>query len=854
MAFNGTKNFPGNQIVSTLEKYGVAFGRNINAGTGHNETVYNLTNVPVDKPGLLDTCLLILHDWSDYILLEEKEIDSERGVIIEEWRTRRDAAFRMQQKFLPVLLKGSKYEERDVIGDLDVIKNFSYKTLSDFYYMWYRTDLQAIAVAGDFDVDEMEKKIINTFSHIKPVENPIPRPFFEVPSHTEPLYVLATDKEAEQTQISIYIKHKDIDQANKNLGYMRDQIVISLMNSALSARIEELLQKGTPPFIAGGIGYSGLVRGYNAFFLSASCKPEGEQTALEAIWREAERVRRFGFTTGELERVKADYITSFENYYKEKDKIPNDSYISVMQDYFLTGEPMNSIDFENEFIKEIMPGITVMDLNQKFRALMTTENRVVIITGPEGEGINHLTEDQVHDIIAGVNSSKVDPYIDAAIAEDLIEGELPGGKIISTKQLSNFEAVEWTLSNNTKVIYREAEYEKDNVSLTAYSFGGTSVYENDLLPSASLLPAIIEAYGTGDFDNITLQKMLSGKQASLSISLTELSEGFSGSSTPKDFETMLQLLYLKFEKPRFDKEAHETLIARLAAFVQSMGSNPSRIMQDSLSMILSSNSPRTLLLSPGLIEAVSFDDIISIYKDRYKNASEFTFFIVGSIDEETVKPLVEKYIGSLTSEPRKDNWVDRKVRHPKGLTTKSIELPLTVPKATVFISYSGEMKYNSRNNLGLKVIQNILEMVYTEKVREEEGGTYGVSMNITSQLRPYQGASSLITFDCDPERADDLSKIIVNEISNLINTGPDNEKFSKAIQNLIKNREESKLHNQYWSNALYAYYYTGIDNNDPANYEDILKELTPSDVQKLAKQFFGKANTARIIFRPEDKN
>ena len=854
MAFNGTKNFPGKGIISSLEKHGVAFGRNINAGTGHNETVYNLSDVPVDKPGLLDTCLLILHDWSDYLLLDEKEIDSERGVIIEEWRTRRDAAFRMQQQFLPVLLKGSKYEDRDIIGDLDVIRNFSYKTLSDFYYMWYRTDLQAIAVAGDFDVDEMEKKIKATFSHIKPVGNPTPRPFFEVPSHTEPLYVLAADKEAEQTQISIYIKHPDVKPENKNLGYMRDQIVISLMNSAISARIQELLQTGTPPFIAGGIGFSGLVRGYNAFFLSASCKPEGEKTALEAIWREAERIRRFGFTPGELERMKADYQTSFDNYYKQKDKIPNDSYISVMQDFFLTGEPMNSLDFENDFVKEILPGITVMDLNQKFRSLMTTQNRVIIITGPEGEGITHLTETEVLNIIDEVNASKVEPYIDAAIAGSLIEEDLPGGKIVSTKPLTQFDAVEWTLSNNTKVIYRKAEYEKDNVSLTAYSFGGTSVYDSDLLPSASLLPALIETYGTGDFDNIMLQKMLSGKQATLSVTLSELSEGFSGSSTPKDFETMLQLLYLKFEKPRFDEGAHNTLMSRLSAYLQSMGNNPSRIMQDSLSMILSSNSPRTILLNPEILDQVSFDEIVTIYNDRYKNASEFTFFIVGSIDEETVKPLVEKYIGSLSSEPRNENWIDRKVRHPKGVVTKSIELPLAVPKASVFISYAGEMKYNSHNNLGLKVIQNILEMVYTEKVREDEGGTYGVSMNITSQLRPYQGASSLITFDCDPERADALAKIITDEIGNLMKTGPDSEKFNKAIQNLIKNREESKLHNKYWSNAIYAYYYTGIDNNDPANYEAILNDLTPGDIRKLAKQFFGKANTAKIIFRPEEKN
>jgi zinc protease len=854
MAFNGTKNFPGKGIISTLEKHGVAFGRNINAYTAHDETVYNLSDVPVDKPGLIDTCLLILHDWSDFLLLEEKEIDAERGVITEEWRTRRNAQFRIQNKFLPVLLSGSKYAVRDVIGDLDVIKNFSYQTLRDFYHMWYRTDLQAIAVAGDIDVEEMEKKIIATFSKIKPVANPPARPVFEVPKHSETLYVLATDPEAPQSQISIYIKHDDIKPADMNQGYMRDQVIVSLMNSIISTRIQELLQKGNPPFIAGNIGFGGLVRGYNAFSIMAVTTPEGEKTALEAIYREAERIRRFGFAAGEIERAKAKYLTSFESYYKEKDKIPNESYISVMQEFFLTGEPMNSIDFEYEFINQVLPGITAMDLNQKFRSLMTSENRVIIITGPEGEGISHLTEDEVHEIIRSVTASSVEPYVDAALAANLIEEELPGGTIIKTTPITQFDAVEWTLSNNARVIYRKADYEKDNVTLSAYSFGGTSVYENDRLTSASFLPLVINAYGTGDFDATTLQKMLSGKKASLGITLGELTEGFSGTSTPRDFETMLELLWLKFEKPRFDKEAHDAIMSRYSAFLESMGKDPSKIMQDSLSMILTSYSPRTIILNSDLIEKISFEEIEKIYNDRYINAGEFTFFIVGNIEEETVKPLVEKYIGSLSSEPREEMWVDRKVRHPEGTVSKSINIPLTVPKASVYISFSEEMKYNSENNLGLKVIQGILEMVYTEKVREDEGGTYGVSLRISSQLRPYQNASALIMFDCDPQRADDLAKIIHSEIDNLISNGPDQEKFSKAIQNLLKNREESKLHNQYWSNSLYAWYYTGIDNNDPANYENILNGLTPKDIRKLAKKFFSKANKAQIIFRPEDMN
>lgn len=854
MAFNGTKNFPGKGIISTLEKHGVAFGRNINAYTAHDETVYNLSDVPVDKPGLIDTCLLILHDWSDFILLEEKEIDSERGVITEEWRTRRNAAFRIQNKFLPVLLSGSKYAVRDVIGDLEVINNFSYQTLRDFYHKWYRTDLQAIAVAGDFDVDEMEKKIIATFSKIRPVENAPVRPVFEVPAHSEPLYVLAADREATQSQISIYIKHPDVKAADKNLGYMRDQIITSLMNSMISTRIQELLQKGNPPFIAGTIGFSGLIRGYNTFYMSATCRPEGEATALDAIYREAERIRRFGFTAGEIERAKADYLTTFESYYKQKDKIPNESYISVMQKFFLTGEPMNSIDFEFEFINEALPGISTRDLNQKFRSLMTTENRVIVITGPEGEGITHLTEAEVHDIIGKVTASQVEPYVDAAIAENLIEEELPGGSVVKTVPVNQFGATEWTLSNGAKVIYRKADYEKDNVALSAYSFGGTSLYETEKLTSASFLPLVIDMYGVGDFDATTLQKMLSGKKASMSITLGELTEGFSGSSTPKDFETMLQLLYLRFEKPRFDQEAHDAIMSRYAAFLASMGNDPSKIMQDSLSMILTSYNPRTMLLNPEVIEKVSFEEITAIYQDRYRNAGEFTFVIVGNIEESEAKPLVEKYIGSLTSEPRTENWIDRKVRHPKGEITKSINIPLAVPKASVYISYSGEMKYNSANNLGLKVIQGILEMVYTEKVREDEGGTYGVSMSISSQLRPYENASALIMFDCDPARADDLSKIIHNEIDAMVANGPDSEKFSKAIQNLLKNREESKLHNRYWSSAIYSWYYTGIDNNNPANYEDILNELKPSDIKKLAKKFFGKANTVQIIFRPEDMN
>lgn len=853
MAFNGTLHFPGKGIISTLEKHGVAFGSNINASTGQDETVYNLSDVPVDPPGLLDTCLLALYDWSDFISLTNKEIDSERPVITEEWRTRRDAGFRMREKYMPVILKGSKYAVRDIIGDLDVINNFSYNTLKEFYYEWYRPDLQAIAVVGDFDINEMEGKIKSLFSQLKTFENPPVRPVFDVPLHKETLYVCATDKEASQTSLNVFIIRKGTDPANKNLGYMRDQLVVRLMNMMIGTRINDLLQKGNPPFITGSIAFSGIVRGYDVLSISAASNPNQESTALQAIYTEAERIRRTGFENSELERAKANLMTSYDSYYKQKDKIPNDSYISNIQAYFLTHEPSPSVDFEYDFVKNIIPSVSAEEISALFKSLMVEENRVIAVIGPEDKSIKHLSESETKEIIKKVQSSEISVYQDFKTGNSLINESLPGSKVVKTTELKQFGAIEWTLANNTKVIFKRVDYEKDNVILSAYSPGGSSLYEVDMLASAGMLPAIIDTYGIGDFDNVTLQKMLSGKKANASINLSEITEGISGSSTPKDFVTMMQLLWLRFEKPRFDAEAHNAIMSRYVAFITSMAKDPSKIMQDSVSLFLTDYNQRTSVMNPEFLQRVDFEKIKKIYTERFSNASDFVFFIAGNISEDTVKPLVEKYIGSIKSFPGRENWIDRKVMPPKGKFIKDVLIPLAVPKATVFISHNAQLKYNSVNNVTLKVIQGILDLVFTEKVREEAGGTYGVSLNIGSQKYPVQQATGLIMFDCDPAKANDLKAIIYRELNKLITSGPSQENLDKTISNLLKNREESKLHNSYWSNALYSYYFTGIDVNDPKNYEEILKKLTINDVKKVASLFFSKADLADIVFRPKSE-
>jgi zinc protease len=615
-------------LISLLEKHGVAFGDNINAYTGQDETVYNLSDIPVEPPGLIDTCLLAMFDWSQFVSLTEKEIEAEKPVITEEWRTRRNAGFRLSKQFLTVLFKGSKYAERDVIGDLEVIKNFSNNTLWQFYTDWHRTDLQAIAVVGDVDVKDIERKIRKLFSQLKRVDSPLPRPVFDIPAHKETLYVLATDKEAVQSTVDIYIIHRAADPLKKNLGYMREQLLIRLMNNMMNIRISDLLQKGTPPFISGSVEYSEIVRGYNAFNISAVARPGEDNRALAAIYTEAERTRRSGFTTGELERVKASLMTSYDNIYKQKDKIPNDKYINEIENYFLTNEPLPSLDYEYDFVKNTIPTVTSDEISSLYKVLMAEDNRVIVITGPEDRNIKHLSEAEARETIIKVKSSEISSYQDVNTDQPLISDNLPGSKVIRTNNLKQFDAVEWTLGNNARVVYKKVDYEKDNIILSAFSPGGTSLYNQDMLPSATMLPAIIGTYGIGDFENVTFQKMMSGKKATANINLGELTEGISGSSTPEDFETMMQLLYLRFEKPRFDREAHDAIMSRYESYVANMSKDPSKIMQDSVSLWLTNYNPRTMIMNNEFLRLVEFEKIRKVYNERFRNASDFVFLIV----------------------------------------------------------------------------------------------------------------------------------------------------------------------------------------------------------------------------------
>jgi len=852
MAFNGTERFPDKAILNKLARHGVAFGSNINAYTSWDETVYNLSNVPVDKPGLVDTCLTILADWSDFITLDEEEIDLERGVIIEEWRGRNNANMRMTKKLFPVMFEGSKYAVRDIIGDTLILKTFSHDTLRSFYHDWYRTDLQAIAVVGDVNVDEVEAAIKKIFSSIPAVENPKPRINFTVPPQKGTRYVLATDPEAPGTSVNLFIMDEKTDDRPRDLAYMRDMYVTDIMNSMMGTRISELLQKGTPPFIAASVSYGGFVpRNYNVLSVAAQARDNEEAKAFEAVLTEMERARRHGFTQGELERAKSTMLVNYESAWKQKDKITNDTYADDIQSHFLTGEPLPAIDFEFDFFRKILPQISLDDVNRKFSSIVRDDNRIILISGPEG--VDHLNQEEALALVSKVGTADIKPYDDVTGGTELIRSPMPGSAVITSVALPQFGAVEWTLANGAKVVYRKTDYEKDNVTVTGYAFGGASLFADSLIPSLSVFPAVIAMYGAGEFDNVALQKMLAGKKASVTLGLQETMQSVSGTSTPGDFETMMQLLYLRIAKPNFNREAYDAIVGRYISMVTAMQKDPNKMMSDSLTLNLTGYNPRTFVMTPESMKLIRFEDVNYIYRNAFDDASSFTFFIVGNIDEATARTMSEKYIGSLPSIRAGESWTDRGVRQPEGKVIKEIQIPLTTPKATVVMSHTAKTKYTPENNLSMEVLKGILDLVYTEKVREDEGGTYSVSVNANTQLRPVSKSVLLVAFECDPARASDLKAIIYKELNEIAKNGPSQVNLDKAVSNMIKKREEALPHNNYWAGTIRNYYVTGINSDDPLNFTEILNKMTTKDIRKTVGKYLKKADLLEIVFVPEKK-
>ena len=851
MAFNGTKNYPDKGILDYLESYGVTFGRNINAYTNTNETVYNLSNVPTQKQVVLDSALLVLHDWTQFISLLPAEIDKERGVIREEWRTRHSGQMRVYLESRKLIYQGSKYAVRDVIGDTNVIDHFDYQTIRDFYHNWYRTNLQAIAIVGDFDPDAMVAKIKEMFKDVKPVDNPKSRYYPEIPDNDKQIVGIITDPEAAGLQFNLCFKVKGLKPEEKDLNYFRRSLLSNLYSSMLGDRYNELLQKGNPPFVAGGAYYYSDEPKLDVYRLIANLNEQNIEGGIEALLTENERVLRYGFVQSELDRAKTNMLSNYEKAYNERTKQRNDALVDGIKGNFLTNEPLMGIEAEYDLVKKLIPEITLKDVNTLAPLWNTDKNRVFFISGPQKEGLVYPSNETILGIYDKVKSKNIEPYKDNVSDKPLITKEPVAGKVVSEKQLPALEATEWTLSNGARVVIKQTNFKDDEILLSAYSRGGVSLYPAGDIPSASQSAEFSGVFGLGDYDAIALQKLLTGKVVKLSPSIGDLSEGFHGSSSKKDFETLLQLQYLMFEQPRFDQEAFDALKQRYAAYVANLGGDVNKAFSDSFQLITTNYNQRTWLFNPKYVDAYNFETMKKVYTERFIDASDFVFVLVGNINPSDAKPLVEKYLGSIKSINRKENWIDNHVDYPAKDTRKSFELPMKTAKTTIFINLHGDLAFTKQNRIYASVLEQLLDKKYTEIIREQEGGTYGVSVDASVGHYPKEEFALNIEFDTDPAKAEKLKSIVYGQIENLYKSGIDSVDLEEARENLIKVKQENLRKNEYWLSSIVSHY---ADNEDPMNlndFEKFVKAITIKDIQQFANMILPKTGKVEVVMEPK---
>ena len=852
MCFNGTTNFPGKGIINWLETIGVRFGENLNAYTSIEETVYNIDNVPVIRDGIVDSCLLILHDWANDLTLAEAEIDNERGVIHEEWRTGQGAMMRMYEQALPKAMAGSKYGHRLPIGTIEVIDNFPYQALRDYYEAWYRPDQQGIIVVGDIDVDKVEAKIKELFSPIPMPANAPERKYEPVPDNKEPIVTIAKDKEQPSTMIYLWHKHPATpNEAKGNIGYLVQNYLFSMISSMMHARLEELRQGANPPFIYAASGDSDflMAKTTEAYVGMAMSKDDGIPTALAALVREIERARKFGFTASEYARAKADYLRELESAYNERDKMKNDEYVEEYVRHFIDNEPIPGIETEYAIMNQLVPNIPVEAINSILPQLIKDENIVINIFGPDKEGMVYPTEAEILDVLKKTKAEEITAYEDKVSDEPLLKEAPQAGKIVKTEE-GPFGSTALTLSNGVRVVVKNTDFKADDIRMRAYSPGGTSIFGTNEFIQIKMLNSVASLGGLGNFSSVDLEKVLAGKKASVGAIVGSQTEILSGYCSPKDLETLMQLVYLSFTAPRMDDAAFESFKQRTKASLANQEANPMVALSDTLQKEMYGNHPMAKRFKAEMVDQIDYNRIMEMYKDRFKEAGDFTFLFVGNINLEEAKPLIETYLGGLPTINRKENYKDIKLDIQKGAHKNVFEKQMETPKATVISVISGNCEYNLKNDLLMTLLKQTMDLVYTETIREKEGATYGVSTTGMVSRYPKDEALFQIYFDTDPAKREKMEQLVMAELQKVAQEGPRPEHLTKVKEFLLKKHLENMKENGYWLNQLNQYYWYNIDMD--SNYEKVVNEITVEDVKNFTKALLDQGNIIEVTMTAKE--
>ena len=853
MCLNGTQNLPDKTVIDYFESIGAKFGANINASTGSEQTMYMLNNIPTTREGIIDTALLTMHDYAGFVTNDPVEIDKERGVIIEEWRTRRNAQWRMMEKQFTYLYKGSKLATTTIIGSKDNLETFPPEELVKFYKKWYRPDLQAIVVVGDIDPQAILAKITDLWKDIPAPEGENPKTPNVVPDNVEPIVGIITDPEAQSTSVTAIVKSQPLPLPYRQVGagFMID-LMQDLINSMFEERLDDIASRSDAPFFSGSIGYTSVAQNLDGLLMAAGCKDGEGLTAFKAALTELEKARRFGFTEAEFERAKTRQINAAERFASNADSRKNSELIGQFQSDFFYGWPFLAPAYREEQLKGYLDVITVAQLNQIIAAEDYSKNMVIIYKAPEKEGLVHPTEAELAAAVSEVASSEIESNQAEEEYGELVDASaLKGSKVKKTAK-GLYGSTVWTLKNGIRVTVRPSDFKKEEVLVKVRALGGQSLIEDEDLVSLdnNMRSLYSTLAGVSSFPRTTLLKMLAGKTVSWSPSIDELEHGVVGSCAPKDFETLMQLIYLQVTDPRFDAEELAPGLAQLNAVLPNIEKTPSYRYSVEYYKTAYGNNPRRELISSDKLSKLSYESFEKSYRKLFANMAKAEVIICGNVDMETIKPLVEKYIGSLPVAKKATSFIDRKDDVVPGQIDNYFTCPMETPKTTCMFIVSGDAaKGNLSDRIHMKAISSILDIIYTATIREDEGGTYGVGTQGSVTSIPTPRSELLIQFDTDPAKADAMIALALDGLRSIAEKGPDAAMVEKVKGNMLKLIPEQRITNSYWYNKLGSYYNTGLDLD--TDMEKEIESLSVESVQKAAADLLSQGNMIKVVMNPE---
>lgn len=850
MVFNGTKNFPKNDLIDYLQSIGVKFGQHLNAYTSFDETVYFLP-LPSDDAEKLDKGFQILEDWAFNATLDGQDIDDERGVVIEEYRTRLGASTRMMEQYLPKLLHNSLYAKRLPIGTKENLETFKHEELRQFYKDWYRPNLMAVIVVGDINVDEMEAKIKAHFGKYQNPANEKERKSFDIPNHKETFVSVSTDKEATSANVQIIYKDDKNSEPTTTVGDYRDDLINRLFSSMLNNRLEEYTNEATPPFVYGYSFHGSLLgRTKDAFQSFAMTAEDKQLEALKVLAIENERARRFGFTQSELDRTKTETLAYYEKAYNDRDKNNSSAYLGRYQTHFLEGEAIPSTEYTYNLVQELLPSITLEEVNKLIHSYIKEENRVIILTGPEKEGVAVPTE---KDVLEALDVSKVEitPYEDASVAESLIRTEITPGKVVNTTHNEKLGTTTLELSNGAKVTYKKTDFKNDEILFGARSFGGLNLVDTDTYKQIHLATGSVSQAGIAGMDQNALTKFNSGKLYSVSPFIGGITEGFSGNATPKDLEYLFQSVYAYFTDLNYDEKAFESEKNKMKSYLSNLMAMPEVFFQIELADFMYGHNERYTSPIPKDEDwdNTSYQKAYEIFKERFADASDFEFFFVGNVTDEQMKAFSEQYLASLPALHRNETFKDTGSRTITGIHKKEV-FKGTDDKATVRISYDGETTYSKKEDLAMQALGEILTIKLIEELREKEGGVYGASASGSLSKLPYGSYNFSIGFPTNPADADKLIELTLKEIEKIQQNGPDAKDLEKFKEGEMTDYTKSLKENRYWLNVLISAFNNQENPEKALDFEKNLQALTAKDVQDVANKYLNK-NRVIAVLKPE---